>query len=110
LARNGIVWWCHLIEHQESFTDFQYRPNRVNIDGVMTFWSYGPVGCKKPPTGDGFKCNDILKTQKIKNQCSISWIMQRDQYMSNKSSSFFARMSFDKGNTKNILSFKKINF
>ena len=25
----------HLIEHQKSSTDFQYRPNRTNIDGVM---------------------------------------------------------------------------
>lgn len=36
--------------------------------------------------------------------------MLRDQYMLNKSSSFFARMSFDKGNTKNILLLKKNKF
>ena len=40
LVRNGIVWWHHLIEHQESSTDFQYRPNRTNIDGVMENYNF----------------------------------------------------------------------
>jgi len=31
-----MVLLGNLIERSKSSTDFQYRPNRVNIDGFMT--------------------------------------------------------------------------